>query len=89
LVFDKAFGEWKPEVNSSLTSIKLELSKLNTFFDRGAKATSTPKPSVLLIGSMVAHPSVNVHSDGPALTFITEIVGMGVHTPKPMAWSWV
>jgi hypothetical protein len=30
--FDKAFNAWKLEVESSLTSIKLELSKFNSFF---------------------------------------------------------
>jgi hypothetical protein len=41
--FDKSFIAWKPEVDSSLTSVKLELSKMNSFFDSDAKATSTPQ----------------------------------------------
>jgi hypothetical protein len=31
---DKAFTTWKPKVDSSLTSIKLELTKFSTFFVR-------------------------------------------------------
>jgi hypothetical protein len=37
-----SFGDWKPEVESSLTLVRLELLKLNTFLDRDAKATCTP-----------------------------------------------
>jgi hypothetical protein len=31
--FDRSFIEWKLEVDASLVSVKLELAKLNTFFD--------------------------------------------------------
>jgi arginyl-tRNA synthetase len=36
--FDKSFDAWKPKVDSSLSSIKFELAKLNVYFDRDAKA---------------------------------------------------
>jgi hypothetical protein len=52
-------------VDSSLTSVKLELSKLNTFFDYDAKSLSTPKPGVLHIGSATAQPSAGIHSNCP------------------------
>jgi hypothetical protein len=40
--FNKTIGEWRPEVDSSLTSVRLDLLKLNTFFHRDAKAANTP-----------------------------------------------
>jgi hypothetical protein len=63
--FDKWFKEWKPQVDSYLASVKLELSKLNSFFDRDAKASSFPKLGFLLIRSASASPSAGVSSDGP------------------------
>jgi hypothetical protein len=37
---EKSFGEWRTEVNSSITSVRLELTMLNSF-DRDAKAASS------------------------------------------------
>jgi hypothetical protein len=45
--FDNSFATWKPEVEASLGSIKLELAKLNTNFDRDAKGASASKLGVL------------------------------------------
>jgi hypothetical protein len=63
--FDKCLTEWKSEVDASLTSVKLELSKLNSF-DQEAKSFATPKFGVLLIGSMVMPQATAVNTDGPA-----------------------
>jgi hypothetical protein len=52
-------------VDSYLASVKLELSKLNSFFDCNAKASSFPKLGFLLIRSASASPSAGVSSDGP------------------------
>jgi phenylalanyl-tRNA synthetase alpha subunit len=41
--FDKAFTSWKPEVHTSLNFVKLELTKLNSYFDRDVRSTSNPK----------------------------------------------
>jgi hypothetical protein len=41
--FDKVLNDWKLEVDSSIAIVKLELSKLNMFFDREAKAAGTPQ----------------------------------------------
>jgi hypothetical protein len=41
---DKALTEWRPEVDASIASVKLELSKLNSFFTCEAK----PKVSELV-----------------------------------------
>jgi hypothetical protein len=41
--FDNSFATWKPEVDASLNSAKLELYKLNTYFDRDAKGANTSK----------------------------------------------
>jgi hypothetical protein len=51
VAFDKTFAEWRPEVDSSITSVKLELLKLNKFFDRDARVASFAQPVVLPIGS--------------------------------------
>jgi hypothetical protein len=40
--FTMTLAEWRPEVDSSITTIKLELSKLNKFFDHNAKAPPHP-----------------------------------------------
>jgi hypothetical protein len=47
--FDNAFFKWKPEVESSISVVKLELSKLNGYFNRDAKSASS-QPGVLQIG---------------------------------------
>jgi hypothetical protein len=39
--FDKAFSEWKPKVESSISIIRLKLSKLNGYFNHDAKASSS------------------------------------------------
>jgi hypothetical protein len=63
---DKSFTEWRPEVDSSITSIKLELTKLNNFFDRDAQAASSTHPVVLPIRSASARASVGANADGPS-----------------------
>jgi hypothetical protein len=45
--FDKTFSEWCPEVDSSIASIRFELSKLNTYFIHEAKASGGSTPGVL------------------------------------------
>jgi hypothetical protein len=47
--FNSSFDEWKPQVNDLIHSVKLELSKLNTYFNRDAKESSTSKAGVLAI----------------------------------------
>jgi hypothetical protein len=47
LLFIKAFTSWKPEVDTSLNSVKLEFTKLNSYFDRDMRFTSNPKSCVL------------------------------------------
>jgi hypothetical protein len=48
---DKVLTAWKPEVDSSLSTIKLELTKFNTFFAREGKMLDTSSPGVLTGGS--------------------------------------
>jgi hypothetical protein len=38
-MFTNTLAEWRLEVESSITTVKLKLSKLNKFFDRDTKAT--------------------------------------------------
>jgi hypothetical protein len=63
---DKSFTEWRLEVDSSITSVKLELTKLNNFFDRDAQAASSTHPVVLPIRSASARASVGANADGPS-----------------------
>jgi hypothetical protein len=62
--FDKVLSEWKPEVESSISAIKLELSKLNGYFNRDVKASSS-QPDVLQLGSAAASSPVDSGADGP------------------------
>jgi hypothetical protein len=71
--FNKTFVQWKPEVDASLSTINLEISKLNTFFDREAKQTSASEADL--------RPTAHV---GTALNPHSGIVGTGVFTLTPM-----
>jgi hypothetical protein len=62
---DKSFVEWRSEVDSSITFVKLELSKMNSFFDRDARVASSALPVVLPIGLATAQTSVGANADGP------------------------
>jgi hypothetical protein len=57
----KALVTWRPEVDASITSVKLKLSKLNTFSCE-AKASSGPQQGILIIGSA---PTTASATDGP------------------------
>jgi hypothetical protein len=60
-----SFTAWKLEVGSSFSSVKLELVKLNSFFDWDAKAASAAQPGVLANGSATARPPARSTADGP------------------------
>jgi hypothetical protein len=47
---DKIITAWKPEVDSSQSTIKLELSKFNTFFVHEGKTLDTSSPGILMGG---------------------------------------
>jgi hypothetical protein len=40
-VLDKTFAKWRPVVDSSITAVKLELLKLNSFFDPDTRTTTS------------------------------------------------
>jgi hypothetical protein len=40
-VLDKTFAKWRPVVDSSITTVKLELLKLNSFFDPDTRTTTS------------------------------------------------
>jgi hypothetical protein len=63
--FDQSFIEWKLEVEASLNSVKLELSKLNSFFARDIKNPKAPQAGVLpsVLVSDLATPGS--HTDDP------------------------
>jgi hypothetical protein len=50
--------EWKPQVEESFHYVCLELSKINSFFNRDARETNTTKLGVLTIESAPPHPLV-------------------------------
>jgi hypothetical protein len=63
---NSSFDERKPQVEDSIHSIKLELTKLNTYFNRDAKDSRALKPGVLHIESVPERPLVgSAAADGP------------------------
>jgi hypothetical protein len=63
--FNSSFDEWKPQVDDSIHSFKLELSKLNTYFNRDAKESSISKAGVLTIESAQERPIPGSAAAGP------------------------
>jgi hypothetical protein len=64
---NKTISTWKPEVDSSISAVKLELTKLNSFFDRDAKAPgSSASSGVLDSGLATTRPPSSPSADGPA-----------------------
>jgi hypothetical protein len=63
-VLDKSLTGWRPKVDSSLSIVRLELTKLNSYFNRDAKATGTPLPGVLHLELVTACSSVGTAADG-------------------------
>jgi hypothetical protein len=53
-------------VDSSISAIKLELSKLNSFFDHDVRAPGSSSPGILNIESTSACPPIGLAADGPA-----------------------
>jgi hypothetical protein len=51
--------------DSSMTAVKLELSKLNSFLDRDVRAPGSSSPSILHIESASVCPPAGVTTDGP------------------------
>jgi hypothetical protein len=60
-----SFTTWRSEVEPSPTSFQLELTNLNTFFDREAKVVTTTKSVILPIGSASAPPLSCARTDDP------------------------
>jgi hypothetical protein len=65
MTFNSSLNEWKPQVDDSIHSVKLELSKLNTYFNRDAKESSTSKVGVLTIESTQERSMPGSAADGP------------------------
>jgi hypothetical protein len=63
--FDHSFSTWQPETEASVTDIRLEISKLNKFFDRDTRDQSGFQPGVLGSESAPAHTSTGFRADGP------------------------
>jgi hypothetical protein len=64
---NKTISTWKPELDSSISAVKLELTKLNSFFNRDANAPgSSASPGVLNFGLATARPPSSPSADGPA-----------------------
>jgi hypothetical protein len=62
VTFDKSFSEWRPEVDSSISVVKIELSKLNTYFVREAKVVGVATQG---IPTNVSAPSSSTATDAP------------------------
>ncbi|XP_008665848.3 uncharacterized protein [Zea mays] len=63
--FDHTFSNWQPEIEASVADIRLEISKLNKFFDRDAREHSGFQLGVLGTESTSARPSAGFRVDGP------------------------
>jgi hypothetical protein len=92
---DKALTEWRPEVDASISSVKLKLSKLNSFFAResptgsqqGILTTrSAPVTSSAAADGPNGHRVAPYHRDyefGRVFTQIHDPVKGTVQTPSP------
>jgi hypothetical protein len=63
--FHNTSSTWKPEVESSINSVCLELAKLNTFFDHEVKELNANKPGILKLRSVLEQPTSASPADGP------------------------
>jgi hypothetical protein len=63
--FDKAFSEWKLEVKDSISAVKLEMAKLNAYFDQSVKDPSAPKMGVIQHRSTLDITPSGFTADGP------------------------
>jgi hypothetical protein len=62
---DKVLTVWKPAVESSLSSIKLGLTKFNSFFAREGKTLDTTSPGVLSGGAASSRSSLRFTATSP------------------------
>jgi hypothetical protein len=63
--FNTLFDERKPQVEDSIHSVKLELTKLNTYFNRDAMDSSNMKSGVFNIESAHKRPMAGSAAAGP------------------------
>jgi hypothetical protein len=85
------FSAWRSEVESLISSVELELSKLNSFFDRDAKSGNSSKPGVLQLESATTPPALHGFTYGPNghLSKTSGIVDFGEYFPRSMTQSRV
>jgi hypothetical protein len=98
---NKSFIEWRPAVDSSITAVKLDLSKLNSFCNRDARAPSSSFSGVLhtelasacsstgvIAGGPIGHRSANDHWDcgyEHVYTHTHDLVNGTISTPPPLS----
>ena len=63
--FDRSFTAWKPEIESSVSDIRLEISKLNKFFEHDARVNSASQPGILGTESDPSRQPAGSRADGP------------------------
>jgi hypothetical protein len=63
--FDKSFNTWKSEVESSLTTVKLKLSKFNSFFRHEGKMLDTTSPRIVSGGTASSCPVLGSVTTAP------------------------
>jgi hypothetical protein len=73
------FSAWRSEVESLISSVELELSKLISFFDRDAMSGNSSKPGVLQLESATTPPALH------GFTY----VDFGEYFPRSMTQSRV
>jgi hypothetical protein len=92
VAFNTSFDEWKPQVEDLIHSVKLELTKLNTYFNREAEDSSNSKPGLTISSRWQITPTLDLALMalmGTTSTILTRIVGSGSFLLKPMIQSRV
>jgi hypothetical protein len=64
VAFEETLTDWRPEIDLSISAIKLEVSNLNSFFDRDAKAMNASQAGLLPVESAATNSIVVVNADG-------------------------
>jgi hypothetical protein len=66
VTFNTSFTEWNPEIKDFINSVKLEVTKLNSYFNHDAKESSAHKPGIITYRSAFERPLAESTADGPS-----------------------
>jgi hypothetical protein len=90
--FDKTLMAWKLEVESSLSSVRLQLSKLNDYLERNTKPADTSSMGAFMGGVASTRSSLGTTATGPNGHYVNKIhrdYGYGTvyaHTQDPVTY---